>query len=419
MPVPQDSGKTIVIRDRRKPSQYTTDNVVAREWLPIIRVGDAFFFYSVYLSMANKKTESSWGSLRTLAQYLQCGVDLIIRGNKLLEICELIYVETGNQRTSNEYYILDPPTLTDELKTRVYSRLDDILAQENSKNWQSWGKQVRKALDKHRSLPAIWAERRTNRGGRPKTQLPENPERDSQAGFLEKGVRESQPPRTWATTSAHVAHMQGAREPQPEQEQITRTHEQGKIKDRDASLLLVQTRCRCLDIAAPIVEVLVERYGGELLAQQLDWLPFRNARDPAAMWVSAVQGAWEQPEQYTPERAEDIWVEWMGSAQECLLDEGEDIVAGSELADDKVHEDSLTHAELWGRVLQELRMQMTRATFDTWLGGSQIVRMGKDEITVRVRDAYAVEWLRARWLGTVERTVAGMLGRTVALRFEV
>ena len=89
-----DAERTIVIRDRRKPNQYTTDNVVAREWLPILRVGDAFFLYSVYLSMANRETESSWGSLRTQAEYLQCGVDLIIRGNRLLEICELLYIET-------------------------------------------------------------------------------------------------------------------------------------------------------------------------------------------------------------------------------------------------------------------------------------------------------------------------------------
>ena len=132
-----DSEKTIVVRDRRKPNQYTTDNVIAREWLPILRVGDAFFFYSVYLSMANRETESSWGSLRTQAEYLQCSVDLIVRGNKLLEICELVHIETGNQYTSNEYYILDPPPLTPELCTSIRRRLDDIARQESSKNWQS------------------------------------------------------------------------------------------------------------------------------------------------------------------------------------------------------------------------------------------------------------------------------------------
>jgi len=153
--VSQTAEKTIVIRDRRKPNQYTTDNLLAREWLPILRVGDAFYFYSVYLSMANRETESSWSSLRTLAKYLQCSVDLIVRANKLLEICGLVYIETGNHLTSNEYYILDPPSLTPELKTRIYKRLDDLAAREASVNWQAWIKQVRKALDRHRSLPSI------------------------------------------------------------------------------------------------------------------------------------------------------------------------------------------------------------------------------------------------------------------------
>ena len=73
LPALNDAEKTIVIRDRRKPNQYTTDNVIAREWLPILRVGDAFFFYSVYLSMANRQTESSWSSLRTLTALPRVG----------------------------------------------------------------------------------------------------------------------------------------------------------------------------------------------------------------------------------------------------------------------------------------------------------------------------------------------------------
>ena len=36
MPLPDDTEKTIVVRDRRKPNQYTTDNLIAREWLPIL-----------------------------------------------------------------------------------------------------------------------------------------------------------------------------------------------------------------------------------------------------------------------------------------------------------------------------------------------------------------------------------------------
>jgi hypothetical protein len=419
----QDVEKTIVIRDRRKPNQYTTDNTIAREWLPVLRTGDAFFFYSVYLSMANRETESSWSSLRTLAKYLQCGVDLIIRGNKLLEICELIYIEPGNQRASNEYFILDPPPLTPALRQRIERKLDDIAATQTGKNWQAWVRQVRKALDKHRSLPSIWAERRARRGGRPRTQRPQNGAREPQAGFSEKGVREPQAQRSWDTTTAHVTHMQAACESQPEQEQQTSDLEQEILEEEEDTLsLLVRARCQHLGIGTPIVDVWLERYDLPDLVEQLDWLPFRHPRDPAAMLVSAVQGRWTQPSGYDAQQAQAVWADWM--ADDIAGQDGtseplssEDVPAEGTPAAALV--DGVDAAAVWAQVLEELRMQMTRATFDTWLRGSRVADARGDELVVRVRDGYAVDWLRARWLAPIERTLAGMVGHPVAVRFEV
>ena len=421
---PQAAEKVLVIRDRRKPNQYTTDNIIAREWLPILRTGDAFFFYSVYLSMANKETESSWSSLRTLAEYLQCGVDLIIRGNKLLEICELIYVETGNERTSNEYYILDPPTLTPELRERIARRLDEIAAQQPSQNWQSWVRQVRKALDRHRSLTDIWAERRARRGGRPTTRRPqpvENGARETQPGFSEKGACEPQPQRLWDTTSAHVRHNLSEREPQPEQEKQTSQNEQTDLKDTESLLLLVRRRCRHLGIADPIVDIWLERYSAQHIAQQLEWLPLRQPRDPAGMLVSAVQGNWDRPAQYDAQQSSHIWAMWLpDTASEATTAEAgtENAALGSDAGGFALEGTSLDSGEIWNLVLEELRMQMTRATFDTWLHGSRIVGVKGGEMVVLVRDSYAVDWLRARWLAPIERTVAGIVGRAVAVRFE-
>jgi hypothetical protein len=418
----EDTGKTIVIRDRRKPNQYTTDNVIAREWLSILRVGDAFFFYSVYLSMSNKETESSWSSLRTLARYLQCGVDLIIRGNKLLEICELIHIETGDQRTSNEYYILDPPTLSDDLKERIYRRLDDILERETSVNWQAWARQVHKALDKHLSLPDIWSERRARHGGRPiKTARPENSACEPQPGLPDNGACEPQPGRMCPTTSAHVTHEQGVRDSQPEQEQGTSDHEQVTDKDQDSLLLLVQTRCRCLGITPQVIEVLTERYALTSIAQQLEWLPFRNARDPAGMLISAIQRDWTAPQVYDPEQAQTIWTEWLSPGGTNRERDSAATPAGEQADQDItiLPERTVQAGEVWSRVLEELRMQMTRATYDTWLGGSEAVYLGEDDLTVRVRDEYAVEWLRTRLIGPIERTVVGIVGRPMGIRFEV
>jgi hypothetical protein len=438
-----DSEKTIVVRDRRKPNQYTTDNVIAREWLPILRVGDAFFFYSVYLSMANRETESSWGSLRTQAEYLQCSVDLIVRGNKLLEICELVHIETGNQYTSNEYYILDPPPLTPELCSRIRQRLKDIARQETSKNWQSWVKQVRKALDRHRSLPDIWADRRARRGGRPVKALrpdeaaeQEKGACDSQAGFQASvggggnGDRGSQAPWLWDTYGHGVSHNQGERDSRPEQEVLTSTSQQDK-ESKEISPALVRSWLAQLGIAEATIAALEERYPIKRIMQQLEWLRYRNPRDPAAMLVSAIQGNWDSPAQASarecsgdPDSGQDAadrtLFDWPGQETPVsFLSPGRAASGDANAEQDGffLEGTSVDMRSAWAQLLSEMRMQMTRVTFDTWLGGSEVVGVQGNVVTVLVRDGYAVDWLEARWKQPIERTLSGIAGCPVDVRF--
>ena len=64
-------------------------------------------------------------------------------------------------------------------------------------------------------------------------------------------------------------------------------------------------------------------------------------------------------------------------------------------------------ASIWKNVLSELSLQMTRATFDRWLAGSELVTLnGDSHAVVCVRDAYAVEWLSSRWVEPITRTLA-------------
>jgi len=440
-----DAERTIVIRDRRKPNQYTTDNVVAREWLPILRVGDAFFLYSVYLSMANRETESSWGSLRTQAEYLQCGVDLIIRGNRLLEICELLYIEPGNHLTSNEYYILEPQPLTPELKERIYRRLENTAAVETSKNWQAWVIQVRKALDRHHSLTSIWAERRARRGGRPvNTVRPPKGEREPQPGFpgadidhsvehRENGDRVTHAPCLCDTITEHVSHDQGACDPQPEQEQITKETKgivQALSSSEPPDEAALRSMCCCLGIASTVVDVLFEKYPLQQLWQQMQWLPERNPRDPAAMWVSAVQGNWSRPPSSDHARAAQMWSSWLAGAGE-FTQGGMDALPGDANIErpsapwpggQDVRRIALPGTDLdaqvvWARVLAELRMQMTGATFDMWLQGSTVEDAQDNLLSIRVRDEYAAQWLTARWRTPTRRTLSGIVGCPLDVQF--
>ena len=70
-------------------------------------------------------------------------------------------------------------------------------------------------------------------------------------------------------------------------------------------------------------------------------------------------------------------------------------------------EDDLSEARrIWTRSLEELKLQMTRATFDTWLRGSEVVEADDGCLTIAVQHVHAVDWLQNRLLPVIERTVA-------------
>jgi chromosomal replication initiator protein len=73
--------------------------------------------------------------------------------------------------------------------------------------------------------------------------------------------------------------------------------------------------------------------------------------------------------------------------------------------------------KLWQAVLGELQLQMTRATFDTWLRGSQVIAFDDGALVVHVRHAYAVDWLENRLLPVVRRTLQRHAGPGVDIVF--
>lgn len=74
---------------------------------------------------------------------------------------------------------------------------------------------------------------------------------------------------------------------------------------------------------------------------------------------------------------------------------------------------------IWRRALGLLELELTRATFTTWLAGSRCVRWEGDVLRVRVASPQARDWLKARLLGVVERAVARAAGRPVRVQFVV
>jgi chromosomal replication initiation ATPase DnaA len=78
-----------------------------------------------------------------------------------------------------------------------------------------------------------------------------------------------------------------------------------------------------------------------------------------------------------------------------------------------------TPDDLWRLALTELRHQMTKATFNTWLADSYVLADASTPIfwIVVVRNEYASEWLTYRLCPVVVSTVGGLLGNEVTICF--
>jgi len=74
---------------------------------------------------------------------------------------------------------------------------------------------------------------------------------------------------------------------------------------------------------------------------------------------------------------------------------------------------------VWQNVLDQLRLQMTRATFDTWLKDTRIVSQNNSHLVVGTKNAYAKDWLENRLFTTINRTVADILGYSIDIDFVV
>jgi hypothetical protein len=75
--------------------------------------------------------------------------------------------------------------------------------------------------------------------------------------------------------------------------------------------------------------------------------------------------------------------------------------------------------QLWQQALSELQLQMTKATFDTWLANTCAIAFEDSTLTIGVASSFAKDWLENRLLTTVKRTLVGILGRSIEVKFVV
>ena len=73
----------------------------------------------------------------------------------------------------------------------------------------------------------------------------------------------------------------------------------------------------------------------------------------------------------------------------------------------------------WKATLGELELQMTKATFNTWLKDARLLACDEGEYVVGVKNDYAKDWLENRLQGAILRTLAAIVDKPVSVRFVV
>jgi hypothetical protein len=133
----------------------------------------------------------------------------------------------------------------------------------------------------------------------------------------------------------------------------------------------------------------------------------RSLTNPVGCIILKLEGPERPPEGFLRAAEEQIRLrEWMQEQEEREEEDPED-------GDCPEHQSETVSDEarqIWARSLDELELQMTRATFDTWLRGSRVVEPGDGWLTIAVRHGYAVDWLQHRLLPVILPTVARHAG---------
>jgi chromosomal replication initiator protein len=75
--------------------------------------------------------------------------------------------------------------------------------------------------------------------------------------------------------------------------------------------------------------------------------------------------------------------------------------------------------QIWQAALGQLQLEMSKATFDTWVREAALLTYEDGAFVIGVSNAYAKDWLENRLQHTVKRILTGLTSRSVDVRFVV
>ena len=334
-------------------------NEIVTEYRPIIG-GTGLDLYCLYKQMANRKEgETLYPSMQFINAHLGLAENTISCYNWLLECCGLLKIETGDARTSNRYTLLPVNPVTPELLAKLTEAL-----QPKATDGQRWAKFKASRLEAVMAWQPISAHFKAPRAA----------------------SKEAAP----APTPAPSADL-------PRQTKLvaymTETFHDGKKPLSEAAAMKM-----------------IEQYGIEAVERQISWLERRDTDNPLRTLRAALKDDWSEPKPIGQAKAEPFTPAEMAVMTARMNEANEPDPA----PENRPHDDPL-----WQEVKERLRMQMTQATYDSWVRQTELVSMEGNRWLIQCDSTFAQECLEQRLNGTLTRTVNGVAGHEVALKFIV
>ncbi len=191
---------------------------------------------------------------------------------------------------------------------------------------------------------------------------------------------------------------------------------EGHIEDIVVALISV-------GVTSKVAERLAGKYSTEKILAQIDMLSYRDAKDPAAMLVRAIEEEWAPPAQYeTPEEhkaraaeeaeARAAWERELASQSQ--VEPKPALERPRAISFRPFTSSQLQSHQLWATALMELARVDGAASY---LAGSVLLGREGDEMIVGVATAYAAGVLQRRLAHEAAKILSALGGEQVRVRF--
>ncbi len=151
----------------------------------------------------------------------------------------------------------------------------------------------------------------------------------------------------------------------------------------------------------------------------------RSIKNPAIFISRKIEAGQQCPDRFEVRPYSEVWHELRALRRAWDVDSAPDPEPAASPGKPDVAPPSDSKAgQIWDQALDDLKLQMTRATFDTWLHDSEALSIQHEGngaatsvLTVAVKNSYAVEWLENRLYAMIQRTLARITEKPWELRF--